>query len=338
MRFSAMGDVAMTVPVVFSLAHQYPDLRISVLSRPFAKAFFSHMPKNVDFIAADLKNEYKGIKGLNQLYGRLKAKQPTAIADFHDVLRSKYIRTRFTLCGYKTAHIDKHKNGKRKLCRKTHKVMEQQPTSFQNYAEVLSKLGYPVNLSFSSLFANGGNQLSQLPDIIGEKPDGERWIGVAPFAAHSGKMYPKEKMEEVVKVLSTEYSNLRIFFFGGGKEEKQILNTWAAKYKGCTCASEVLHGLNEELVLMSHLDTMISMDSANMHLASLVGTRVVSIWGATHPYCGFLGWNQKEEDAVQNTELECRPCSVFGNKPCHRGDFECMHSIAPSVIIEQLNL
>ena len=44
-------------------------------------------------------------------------------------------------------------------------------------------------------------------------------------------MYPKEKMEEVVKVLSTEYSNLRIFFFGGGKEEKQILNTWAAKYK-----------------------------------------------------------------------------------------------------------
>ena len=92
-------------------------------------------------------------------------------------------------------------------------------------------------------------------------------------------MYPKEKMEEVVKVLSTEYSNLRIFFFGGGKEEKQILNTWAAKYKGCTCASEVLHGLNEELVLMSHLDTMISMDSANMHLASLVGTRVVASGG-----------------------------------------------------------
>ena len=216
--------------------------------------------------------------------------------------------------------------------------MEQQPTSFQNYAEVLSKLGYPVNFSFSSLFANGGNQLSQLPDIIGEKPDGERWIGIAPFAAHNGKMYPKEKMEEVVKVLSTEYSNLRIFFFGGGKEEKQILNTWAAKYKGCTCASEVLYGLNEELVLISHLDTMISMDSANMHLASLVGTRVVSIWGATHPYCGFLGWNQKEEDAVQNTKLECRPCSVFGNKPCRRGGFECMHSIAPSAIIEQLNL
>ena len=100
----------------------------------------------------------------------------------------------------------------------------------------------------------------------------------------------------------------------------------------------MLHGLNEELILISHLDVMISMDSANMHLASLVGTRVVSVWGATHPYCGFLGWNQKEEDAVQNTELECRPCSVFGNKPCHRGDFECMNSISPNAIIERLNL
>ena len=162
-----MGDVAMTVPVVYSLAKQYPELRISVLSRPFAKAFFTGLSKNVDFIAADLKSEYKGIKGLNQLYGRLKAKQPTAIADFHDVLRTKYIRTRFLLSGYKVAHIDKHKSGKRKLCRKTHKVMEQQPTSFHNYAEVLSKLGYPINISFTSLFANGGNQLSQLPNMTG---------------------------------------------------------------------------------------------------------------------------------------------------------------------------
>ena len=333
-----MGDVAMTVPVVYSLAKQYPELRISVLSRPFAKAFFTGLSKNVDFIAADLKSEYKGIKGLNQLYGRLKAKQPTAIADFHDVLRTKYIRTRFLLSGYKVAHIDKHKSGKRKLCRKTHKVMEQQPTSFHNYAEVLSKLGYPINISFTSLFANGGNQLSQLPNMIGEKPDGERWIGIAPFAAHGGKMYPKDKMEEVVNTLSASYTSLRIFFFGGGKEEKQVLNMWATKYKHCICASEVLHGLHDELALMSHLDVMISMDSANMHLASLVGTRVVSIWGATHPYCGFLGWNQKTEDAVQNTKLECRPCSVFGNKPCYRADFECMQSIAPNTIIERINL
>ena len=88
-RFSAMGDVAMTVPVVYSLAHQYPDIRITVLSRAFARPFFEDLAPNVGFMVADLKNEYKGIKGLNALYRRLAAKQFTAVADLHSVLRSE---------------------------------------------------------------------------------------------------------------------------------------------------------------------------------------------------------------------------------------------------------
>lgn len=80
-RFSAIGDVAMTVPVVYSLARQYPHLRITVLSRPFAKPFFEHLAPNVGFMEADIKREYKGVKGLNALYRRLIAKQFTAIAD-----------------------------------------------------------------------------------------------------------------------------------------------------------------------------------------------------------------------------------------------------------------
>jgi ADP-heptose:LPS heptosyltransferase len=66
-RFSALGDVAMTVPVVYSLAHQYPDIRITVLSKPFARVFFENMAPNVGFMEADLQKEYHGIKGLNSL-------------------------------------------------------------------------------------------------------------------------------------------------------------------------------------------------------------------------------------------------------------------------------
>lgn len=329
-----MGDVAMTVPVVDALARKYPNLRISVLSRPFARAFFQFMPKNVDFIDADLKGEHKGAKGLKRLYGRVFAKQPSAVADLHNVLRTKVIRTGLFLSRVKTAHINKHKSGKRRLCRKQNKVMVQQPTSFQNYIDVFSKLGYPITPDFKTIFHNGENLLSSLPTAIGEKHEGELWIGIAPFAAHGGKMYPKEKMEEVVRMLVEKQPQLRLFFFGGGKEEKAILNQWAKKYARCTCASEVLRGLNEELILMSHLDTMVSMDSANMHLASLVDTRVVSIWGATHPYCGFLGWGQSVDDVIQNHNLTCRPCSVFGNKPCHRGDFACMQTIEPKQIVQ----
>ena len=91
----------------------------------------------------------------------------------------------------------------------------------------------------------------------------------------------------------------------------------------------------EELALMSHLDVMLAMDSGNMHLASLVGTPVVSVWGATHPYAGFMGWGQSEKNAVQ-ISLPCRPCSIFGNKPCIRGDYACLRQITPNQIIEKV--
>jgi ADP-heptose:LPS heptosyltransferase len=87
---------------------------------------------------------------------------------------------------------------------------------------------------------------------------------------------------------------------------------------------------------MSHLDVMLSMDSANMHLASLTATPVVSVWGATHPYAGFMGWNQDPENVIQ-VSLECRPCSIYGQKPCMRGDYACLNNIAPETIVERIN-
>ena len=86
---------------------------------------------------------------------------------------------------------------------------------------------------------------------------------------------------------------------------------------------------------MSHLDAMVSMDSSNMHLASLTGTPVVSVWGATHPYAGFLGWGQSTDNIVQ-IDLECRPCSIYGQKPCRRGDYACMNGIAPETIVDKI--
>ena len=85
--------------------------------------------------------------------------------------------------------------------------------------------------------------------------------------------------------------------------------------------------LNEELQQISKLKTMISMDSANMHLASLVGTRCVSVWGSTHHFAGFLGYGQSVDDVVEVKDLTCRPCSVFGDKPCYRGDWACLQEL-----------
>ena len=331
-RFSAIGDVAMTVPVIHSLATQYPQHQIKVLSRPNMAALFAHLPSNVSFWGADLKSTYKGFVGLNKLFNELKAENFDYIADFHDVLRTKYLRLRFLLHGKKVAHIDKGRKGKKALTRPSNKVRVQQDSSFQRYARVLEELGLPVKMDFQSIYSNVKGDSSAFSNITGSKGS-DKWIGIAPFATHTGKIYPQEQMEQVIQTLDTQ-KGIRIFLFGGGKKEVDILTSWADKYPSATCIAGKLK-MDAELALMSHLDVMVSMDSGNMHLASLVNTPVVSIWGATHPLAGFMGWNQSEENAVQ-VNLPCRPCSVYGNKPCFRKDYACLYNIQPNNIVQRI--
>ena len=165
-RFSALGDVAMTVPVVASLASQYPHVRFTVLSRGFAKAFFEDLAPNVGFMEADLKQEYRGVRGLNSLYRRLTAKHFTAIADLHNVLRSEYLRARFNLGRYKVQHINKHRLGKRRLVAASNKRLVQQPTSIQNYCDVFNKLGQgrPVAIAAIHRAERGA------PTVAGHRP------------------------------------------------------------------------------------------------------------------------------------------------------------------------
>ena len=279
-RFSAMGDVAMTVPVLYSLATQYPELEITVLSRANFRPLFEKLPENVTFRAADLRGKHKGILGLTRLFRELRPYKFDAIADLHNVLRTRFLRTCFWLYGKKTASIQKGRKEKKQLVRSVNKIRKPLKTSFTRYEEVFTRLGLPLTLHFSSIYGEGKGNFELIRPLTGEKKQ-EKWVGIAPFAQHTGKI----KMPE-------------------------------------------------ELVLMSYLDVMISMDSANMHMASLVHTPVISIWGATHFWCGFMGWGQKEEQAIQ-MDLPCRPCSVFGNKPCLRKDYACLNGILPEKIVQE---
>lgn len=330
-----MGDVAMAVPVVYSLAKQYPNIRITVLSRKYARPFFDDLAPNVDFMEADLKGEYRGVKGLNALYRRLTAKQFTKIADLHNVLRSEYLRMRFNMGRYRVEHIDKHRRQRRALVRQHNKVRENIPTPFENYIEVLANLGYPVTLQFHSLFPEEGGNLNLLPAIVGPKKSFQQWIGVAPTAAHPGKCYPVERTRQVIEQLLKNHPQARIFLFGRGRAEDQLFTQWCQEMPQCVYVSKHLENMHQELILMSHLNVMLSMDSSNAHLASLTATPVVTVWGATHPFAGFTAWNQPAENNIQ-AELDCRPCSIYGNRPCRRGDMACMNLIKPEQIIERI--
>lgn len=330
-RFSSLGDVAMAVPVVYSLAKTYPDIRITFLSRSFARPLFEDLAPNVNFMEADLKFEYQGMKGLNALYRRLTAKQFTAIADFHCALRSEYLRARFNIDRFKVAHIDKHRVGKRMLISASNKRLVPLPSLFDDYAAVLARLGYPVDVDFTSIFPEGKGDLTLLPPgLCGEKNG--PWIGIAPFARHIGKIYPLVQMRQVIDQLVAKYPGCKIFLFGRGEREDSLFPGWCQSVDQCVFVGKHLAGISHELILMSHLDVMISMDSANLHLASLVGIPVVSVWGCTHPYLGLTGWRQDHTREVQ-VDMPCRPCSISGVKTCPRGNFACMGRITPDMIV-----
>ena len=315
----------MTVPVIYDLATQYPDLDITFLSREMARPLFELFPKNVHFLAADLKGRHKGLIGLERLRNEYHLEDFDYIADFHNVIRTILLRWDNQMRGQHVAIIDKGRKGKRALTRQKNKVFEQQASSFERYSKVLEQLGFPINPQFVKLDYSDFCETKKKTD--------ETWIGIAPFAKHPAKVFPLEKMEEVIKALS-QRENTTVFLFGGGEEEKQQIENLCAKYPHVQPAKSQ-RGLKGELALMGQLDVMLSMDSANMHLASLVGTRVVSIWGGTHPYAGFLGWKQNPNDCVQ-LDLPCRPCSVYGNKPCFRDDYACLNGIATEVILNKL--
>jgi ADP-heptose:LPS heptosyltransferase len=338
MRFSAMGDVAMTVPVITQLAQQHPELRITMLTRIRFVPLFEQTPANVEVKGINLDN-YKGITGLTRLYNSLQQADYDAVADLHNVLRTKYLRTLFRLAGKQVAVIDKGRKAKHSLI--GHGMTTAPLKSmFERYADVFRELGISVNLNqtLSPTLPHNGEGLPSgwLPPHYGggarkggEGLKGSILIGIAPFAAHSMKIYPLDQMRKVCDLLLEK--GYKLFLFGAGKEESEILSTWECDNMRSVCGW--LGGLHDELQLISQLDLMICMDSANMHMAAMLGTPTLSLWGATHPAAGFTAWGQTDQNILQISDLPCRPCSIYGNKPCRLGDHRCMTGITPEMIV-----
>lgn len=314
-RFSAFGDVAMTVAVFREFLEQNPEAEILMVSRKNFKDLFDDIPR-LKFHGINL-DDYKGFLGMNKLSKEiLNIYQPDYIADLHDVIRTKILNKIFRRKGFKLFKINKGKEEKEELTDVWNLEKKQLKQTTERYADVFREMSFPLQLS---------NQFK----VINTNKNG---IGFAPFAQHKGKMLPLEKSFEVARILAKDH---KIFFFGGGKEETEILNDWERKIPNSQSLAGKL-SLKEELHKISELETMISMDSANMHLASLVGTRCVSVWGSTHPFAGFLGYGQSLDDVVQVKDLTCRPCSVFGDKECYRGDWACLVEINIQKILEKI--
>ncbi len=303
-RLSAMGDVAMTVPVLRAFTKQYPDVKLTVLTREFFKPLFRDL-KNVSVYPAHVKDQHKGARGLYKLSREIRPLKFDAVADLHKVLRSKVLKPMLGI--RKVATINKGRKEKKRLIKG--KDFKQLKTTHQRYADVFNTLGFPIDLS-NPTFPKPTTLHDSCLKLIG-KPNKKR-IGIAPFAAHDSKMYPLEHMEQVIEKLSEDY---QVLLFGGGSREIQILNYFESEDKGIINLAGKL-SLDEELDVISNLHVMLSMDSGNAHLAAMFGIKVITIWGVTHPYAGFAPFKQPEDYCLlaDRNQYPTIPTSVYGNK------------------------
>lgn len=328
-----MGDVAMTVPVLRAFVKQYPEVKLTVISRPFFKPFFDGIP-NLNFFAFDEKERHKGFLGLVRLFKDVSKLKVDAFADLHNVLRSKVVGSLFALSGKKRATFDKGREGKKELTRAENKIFTPLPTMFERHAKVFEELGFSLDLS-NPQFPEKANLSEDILEIIGNK--NQKLIGIAPFAQYDSKVYPLDLMKEVVAKLA-ENSSYKILLFGGGKKEIEILDSVAQPFENVINMAGKIK-FQQELQLISNLDVMLSMDSGNAHIAAMLGVKVITLWGATHPYAGFLPFNQSLENALTSdrNQYPQLPTSVYGNKTVE-GYEDAMRSISPNEIVQKIRL
>ncbi len=332
-RFSAMGDVAMTIPVLRAFTEQYPEIKLTVLTRAFFKPFFRDL-KNITVFEADINKKHKGVWGLYKLSKELKSANPSviqgigidAIADLHNVLRSNILKCFFI--GKPYLQIDKGRGEKKALI--SGEEYHQLKSTHQRYADVFERLGFPLNLS-KPIYPKKAALNQNLQLILGG--NSTKKIGIAPFAAHKGKMYPLDLMKEVIRLLSKTH---RIILFGGGAHEIAILNGFENEFKNTINIAGKL-SLNEEMDLISNLSVMLSMDSGNAHIAAMLGVKVITIWGVTHPFSGFAPFNQPQDYALlaDRKQYPKIPTSVYGNK--YPNDYKnASGSISPETVVEKI--
>lgn len=331
MRLSAMGDVAMTVPVLRAFNAKYPNVKITVISTPFFQPLFNDL-QNVSFLPFDKKGKHKGFLGLFRLFLDLRKSNIDAFADLHNVLRLKVFRKLLALTGKKVAFTHKGRAEKKEVTRLENKIFRPLRTVFERHAKVFEELGFPIDLSNPTL-PEKSKLSSEILSVVGEK--NQKWIGIAPFAQHDSKVYPLDLMEKVIDQLAQNPVN-KLILFGGGKKEIEILESLTKSYNNVISVAGKLK-FNQEIQLISNLDVMLSMDSGNGHIAAIFGVKTITLWGATHPYLGFSPFHQPEENSlVSDRNLYPKlPTSVYGNKKVE-GYEDAMRTILPEEVVEKV--
>lgn len=368
LRFSSLGDVAMTVPVLRCITQKYPDDKFIFVTNDKFSPLFDEF-ENLEVFAVDFKKSYKGLFGLLKLFRNLLKIRPSKIVDLHSVIRTKIISVLFKLSGYQIASLDKNRRGRRLLTRKKNKIFKPLKSVQLLYQDTFNKIGYNIDLMRDHSFP----RLAELSwanlyyDFRRSDYREDFWIGIAPFAKHKNKVYPFDLMQKLVELLSKKtfmydggaHRKFYLFLFGHGDSEAKLLEQLNGKdeytfnINGRFAVPDTDNGFffeeherepnkndifRSELELISNLNLMISMDSANGHLAANYAVPVITLWGHTHPYAGFTTFNydSKNQFTVDREKFPMIPTSIYGNKTTNGYD-DAMRTIKVDEIVKRVD-
>jgi ADP-heptose:LPS heptosyltransferase len=326
-----MGDVALLTPVIRAMREQYPEVEMIILTRPAFTPFFTGI-SGIRIITPDFEGRHKGLAGIFRLFKEINDTGVIDhVLDLHDVMRSVMLRSLFKIKRIPVSVIEKGRREKQKIV--SGKSRLKLPHAVERYMNVFSDAGFDVKPWSEPSILTDTESGKRAKEIIGDSSVMN--IGVAPYAKHILKMWPEDYMIRMLDMIAGKYKVH--FWLFGGKDEKRRLEDFVKKVPHSTSLCDKL-SLNEELAVIKDLDLMIAMDSSNMHMASLTGTKVISIWGGTDPAAGFGAWMQPENFSIRidADELTCRPCTIFGKGECKRGDLACMMWLTPEKVIDKI--
>ena len=321
---SAFGDVAMTVPVISILRSTHPEIKITLLTTKFFSTLYNQIPE-INFLYFEPK--HKTLQGLFGLSRKINKINPDFIIDLHDVLRTKILRLFLINKFGHTAVVNKGRKEKKLLIR----GIKSEPLKLMHrrYAETFEALNIKINIDDFAYYKK-----IKITTHNYAFSSNDKLIGIAPFARHQCKEY---SINNIINFIDSLDKSWQILIFGApGNEEQKIIKLCNNKSNRHVISSN--YNLEQQMAIMSNLDVMISMDSANGHIASLFGIDVITIWGATHPNSGYGPLNQPKENSIvpDLNKFPDLPVTIYGSN-CPADYVEAINTIKCERILERLN-
>ncbi|WP_449438193.1 glycosyltransferase family 9 protein [Pedobacter steynii] len=315
-RFSSMGDIIYTTPVVRCLKQQLPDCEIHFLTKPAFKYIYQNNPylTKLHTLKPKLSDTIKDIKAENF----------DLIIDLHNNLRTSIIKFKTGLPSstYKKDRIAKWLALKfkwNKLISGKHLV--------DRYLETVKFLGVKNDDKPIDYYISKEYQLSEFLPASHQ----QKFVAFVIGATHFTKRLPNDKIIEICNKI-----NLPVVLLGGNdvKDNADIIKEVTGDNVYSTCG---LTNLDQSVFLISKAYKVIGFDTGLTHISEAFDRPLASIWGGTTPDLLGVHPYKISQSLIVGEDLSCRPCSKFGLEKCPLGHFKCMKNIHTDKIVSFIN-